>query len=136
MILINGTQLAGVRMAPGSIAKLVAPISPKEFVSNESRLEDGKRVLYPSDVKFAPRELTITFQVTGSTESEFNTRVSAFYNAMYRGYVTLEVTDVSDDVYKLSYLGSSTYKGGMSGHACKITVKFEEPNPADRSDAE
>lgn len=135
-LLINNTDAAqyGVRMGKGFLDALFVPKSLKEFVSNESRLEDGIRVLYPQTPKFAAREMTLNFQITGTSENDFKAKRDAFFALLYAGRVTLSVPSKSSEVFKLTYMGNSpTYKGGLFGHACKVAVKFSEPNPNDRS---
>ena len=135
-LLINNTDAStyGVRMGKGFLDTLLAPKSLKEFVSNESRLEDGVRVICPQTPKFASREVTLNFQITGTSESDFKTKRDAFFALLYAGRITLSVPSKSSDVFKLVYEGNSpTYKGGLYGHACKVAVKFSEPNPNDRT---
>lgn len=130
---MNTTTLAGVRMGENFKNDLYAPLELKEFVSNESRLENGKRVIVRNPKK-ASRTLTLEFLVTGSTEVAFNTNLQAVYTELYKGTVDLEVPELGNEVFHLIYLGKSpSYSSGLSKRACKFKVSFEEPNPADRT---
>ena len=118
-LMINGVDAAtyGVRMGKGFLDTLFAPKPLKEFVSNESRLEDGIRVAYPATPRFAARELTLNFQVVGTSKSDFRTKRDAFFTLLYAGRITLSVPSRSGEVFKLAYMGSSpSYKGGLFGH--------------------
>ena len=133
---LNNTDAGtiGVKMGKGFLDALLAPKPLKEFVSNESRLEDGVRTIVPSTPKIASRDVTLTFQITGSNSTAFNTNKAAFFALLYAGSVTIEVPQNSSEKFKLIYVGNApAYKGGLSGYACKVTVKFNEPNPNDRS---
>ena len=131
---LNGSTLTGVRMGNGFRDALLAPIELKEFVSNESRLEHGKRVIASSSLaKYAPRTVALEFLVSGSTASEMETNRSALFAVFYNGTVVLEVPEITAQVFRLVYLGKSpTYSSGLSGRACRVMVSFEEPDPSQR----
>lgn len=133
-LLINGVDAStyGVKLSPGSVGKLLVPVTYKDYVSNESRLEHGVRVLIPSTPKVASREVTLTFQVNADTEVAFESRKEALLGELKSGALTIQLPTKSSEIFKLVYLGGTSYTGGLSGHACKITAKFLEPNPADR----
>ena len=136
---INNTTLAGVKMGDGFKDELYAPIELKEFVSNESRLEHGRRVVTAdtggnSLARYASRTISLEFRITGSSISEFLTNRNALYTELYKGAVKLEVPELGSEVFNLIYLGkSSTYSTGLSRMACRVKVSFEEPNPSQRS---
>ena len=129
---MNDATLAGVRMGNGFKDELYAPLELKEFVSNESRLENGKRVIVRNPVK-AGRTLSLEFCIVGSSESDLETKKNAMLAELYKGEVKLEVPEISEDVFHLIYTGKSgTYSSGLSNMACKIKVNFEEPDPSVR----
>lgn len=131
-MMMNGNFLPGVRMGEHFYETLYAPLELKAFVSNESRLEHGKRVIV-SNPRKASRTFSLEFQIVGATELEFAQNLEALYAELYTGSVVLEVPEVSGDEFHLVYLGkSSTYSCGLSRRACKVTVSFEEYNPAVR----
>lgn len=133
-IIINGTEMAGVQMGRGFMDTLRAPLELKPFVENESRLEDGKRVI-AINPKYASREISLEFQITGATKGEFLSNKDAFFAQLYLGEVSLYPENgKSDDTrYHLIYIGKSpTYSGGRTDRACKIKVAFLEPNPRNR----
>ena len=134
-LLINGTDasLYGIRTGKGFTDTLLSPVPLKEFVSNESRLEDGVRVVVPAVPKFAAWEFSLQFQITGTDAEDFAAKRDAFFALLYSGRITLSVPQKSGSVFRLIYMGSSpAYRGGLYGNACKVTVKFMEPDPSDR----
>ena len=132
---MNDNTLTGVKMGNGFYDTLYAPIELKEFVSNESRLENGKRVIVANPRK-ASRTFSLEFLVTGATATAFGNNLQVLFTQLYAGSVKLEVPEVSEDVFFLVYQGkSSTYSSGLSKTACRVTVAFEEPDPSRRSES-
>lgn len=135
-LIINGkdawTQW-GVNMGKGFIDTLDAPLPMKEYIENESRLEDGKRVL-TSNVKKDSREITLSFTITGTSESDYRSKKKAFETELYNGALTISVPKISGDVYHLIYTGKNV-SYGLSLDRCfgNFSAKFEEPNPSDRT---
>lgn len=135
-LIINGkdawTQW-GVNMGEGFIDTLDAPLPMKEYIENESRLEDGKRVL-TSNVKKDSREITLSFTITGTSESDYRAKKKAFETELYKGSLTISVPKISGDVYHLIYTGKNV-SYGLSLDRCfgNFSAKFEEPNPSDRT---
>lgn len=135
-LIINGVDAYttwGVSMGDNFISILEAPVSVKEYISNESRSEHGKRVITDAGtIKLASRDVTLQFHIVGSSESDYLARRAAFYDVLYAGLVTLQIPSRGDALYKLLYTGKqiSFAQTGMEG---KLSVKFEEPNPTDRA---
>lgn len=129
---LNDTTLIGVRMGKGFADALLEPRPLKEYITNESRLEDGVRVLQ-SIPRFDKRSLTLEFQITGNTKATFAINKRAFLNILAGREVKLEVPEITTEVFHLLYTGKSvSYSSGLSGLACKIKVGFDEPNPGNR----
>lgn len=123
----------GVNMGDGFIDTIDAPLPMKEYIENESRLEDGKRVL-TSNVKKDSREITLSFTITGTSESDYRAKKKAFETELYKGSLTISVPKISGDVYHLIYTGKNV-SYGLSLDRCfgNFSAKFEEPNPSDRT---
>ena len=60
--------------------------------------------------------------------------VSAFFDELYKGVVDIQIPANSSEVYHLIYTGKSvTYAQSLDRTFGKISAKFNEPNPANRS---
>lgn len=126
-------QQWGVRMGDGFLDTIDAPNSMKAFVENESRLEHGKRVIVENP-KVAAREITLGFHIQGYSESDYQTKKRSFFNELEGGTIHINVPALGEDVYKLIYLGKSiTYNLTRNRTSSKISAKFIEPNPKDRT---
>lgn len=135
---INGSSTVyedyGVRMGEGFIDALTEPLSLKANIENESRLEHGKRVVVEKEPKFAAREVTLDFTISGTSPMDFLKKKNDFLAIMYGGEITLEVPQVSNEVYHLIYQGKgSEYSMNVQRTFCHMMLKFEEPNPAKRT---
>ena len=134
-LIINGQDaydVWGVSMGDNFISTLEAPVAMKEYVSNESRNEHGKRVIVDSNlVKLASREITLQFQIVGSSEDDYIAKRRSFYDMLYAGVVNLQIPARSDEVYKLIYTGKQI-SFAQTIKESKLSIKFEEPNPTDR----
>ncbi len=136
-LFINGKDAFstwGVRMGDGFLDAIDGFNQMKEYIENESRLEHGKRVI-TDNVKVDSREITLQFTIEGNSESDYRTKKKAFQTELEKGPVNIKVPALGSEVYKLVYLGKSI-SYGMSLDRCfgKVSSKFEEPNPTERSE--
>lgn len=136
-LIINGNNRVyeryGVRMGEGFIDTLTEPLSLKDNIENESRLEHGKRIIVEETPKFSSREVLLDFTITGESQADFLAKKNGFLAMMYKGVVTIEVPQVSDEVYRLVYRGKgSEYSMNTQRTFCHMILKFEEPNPGNR----
>ena len=124
----------GVNMGEGFLDALDAPLQMKEYIENESRLEHGKRVI-TDNAKVDSREITLQFTIEGSSESDYRAKKKAFQTELEKGAVNIKIPALGSEVYKLVYLGKSI-SYGLSLDRCfgKVSSRFEEPNPMDRSE--
>lgn len=136
-LFINGKDALetwGARMGNGFLDAIDGFNEMKDYIENESRLEHGKRVI-TDNAKVDSREITLQFTIEGSSESDYRSKKKAFQTEMEKGAVNIKVPVLGNEVYKLVYLGKSV-SYGLSLDRCfgKISSKFEEPNPMDRSE--
>lgn len=124
----------GVKMGEGFLDALTEPLSLKDYIQNESRLEHGKRVIVDANPKIASRDLLLDFTIEGNTPADFRTKKNSFLEMMYKGMITLQVPQESEDVYHLIYRGKgSEYGMNPMRTFCHMILKFEEPNPTRRT---
>lgn len=127
-------EVFGVRMGEGFLDALTEPLSLKENIENESRLEHGKRVIVDDAPKKASREILLDFTITGNSPKDFQDKKNGFLALMYSGKITLQVPQDSPDVYHLIYRSKGTDYGMNAQRTfCHMMLKFEEPNPDDRT---
>ena len=124
----------GIRMGDGFLDAIDGFNEIKEYIENESRLEHGKRVI-TENVKIASRQITLQFTIESNSESDYRSKKKAFQTELEKGAINIKVPALGSEVYKLIYLGKSI-SYGLSPDRCfgRVSSKFCEPNPTDRSE--
>ena len=121
----------GVNMGDGFIENILLPAGNKDYIENESRNEHGKRVLY-TNAKLSDRDVTLTFNIHGSSRSDYLQKYNSFVEELQKGKVVINVP-VLNKKFTLSYQKSTSFAIGTSMTNSKLSVKFNEPNPSERS---
>jgi len=134
-LLINGRNaftVYGVRMGDGFLDALGTPAPMKEYITDESRLENGRTVI-TEDAKVDYRELNLEFTIMGLSPADYRAKKNAFFAELYKGAVDICVPPESRDIYHLVYRGNSpTYAQSRDRCFAKVIIKFEEPDPTNR----
>lgn len=123
----------GVRMGDDFINTLLQPAPMKDVIQNNSRMEHGVRVnIVPYQDK---RSITLTFIITNGNGKSMLANLRNFQKMLYNVRLKLRVPKIEENVsYKLIYTGKSiSYGVSIDRTISKLSVKFEEPNPSDRS---
>lgn len=124
----------GIRIGEGFLDALGSSVPMKEFIVNKSRLEHGKRVITTTP-KVDERELTLSFTIEGVTASDYQEKKKAFFEELYKGVIDIQVPLVSSEIYHLIYLGKNiTYAQSLDRTFGKVSAKFSEPNPDNRTE--
>lgn len=135
-LLINGSDAyaKGIAMGNDFLGNILSPSSLKSFVENDDPTKNGKEVIYPQTPKLASRDLTLTFTIFGNTTTEHLTNYKNFVALLQKGEISLSIPALGTEVYHLTYVGDSgSYMIEADRLASRLTVKFNEPNPADRA---
>ena len=133
---INGSDAYttyGVSLSDEGIATLMAPLTMKEDIVNESRLEHGTRRV-SAGAKVAEREISLPVHLTAKTKSEYMTKYADFRAMLETGTVNISTAHESGVVYKCKYVSCTQFTQYLSGIA-KLMLRLREPNPKDRSDS-
>lgn len=129
----NAYTTWGVRMGDKFLDTIGASSPMKEFIENKSRLEHGKRVIV-NNPKLDERDITLSFTIEGNSQSDYQAKKKAFFDELYKGTVDIQVSANSSEIYHLIYLGKSiTYAQSLDRTFGKISMKFNEPNPDNRT---
>lgn len=125
----------GVRMGDNFIDTLMQPSSMKEFLTSDSRLENGVRVNM-SSAKVNKRSLTLTFVITNGNGKSMIENLRNFYSALYNIRLRMRVPTIENGTYyHLYYTGKSiSYGSSIDKTISKLSVGFDEPNPTKRGE--
>ncbi len=133
-LIINGFDAYlqwGIRMGDGFLDAIFAPEPLKEFIENKSRLNNGKQVVY-NNPKIDERDVTLVFTLEGRSPDDYLSKYAAFKVELQKGKMEIKVPELGNQVYRLTYLRSASFGLNILRTFSKISVKFNEPNPADR----
>lgn len=123
----------GVSMGDGFIDALDAPLQMKDYIENESRLEDGKHV-DTDKAKVASRDITLQFTIMGSSESDYRAKKKSFQAELQLGKFTVRVPTLGSDIFHLIYTGKSiSYGLSLNRRFGHFSTKVTEPNPTKRT---
>lgn len=133
-ISINGNNTWdtwGVEFPDEYLDTLLLPPEAKEDIENESRAEPGIQIT-ESEETCVPnyREFSIPVFITGSSQSDYLTKLSSFVKVLLSGTIALKVPAVGL-VFHVKYRSCSKY-GSYGTCRSRLTLKFKEPNPDNR----
>lgn len=133
-LFINGKDAYteyGMSLEDGAISALLTPPSLKEFVENESRIENGKKIIVGYPV-YDARDVSLSFHIVAPTKEAFFAKYQALCAVLQKGIVKIKTKYQADTVYKFVY-NSCTQFSQYSFGIAKFTLKLTEANPADRT---
>lgn len=119
----------GVTLLAGAYSALLTPPPLKDFVKNDDPTKPGTDVLVNNPV-VSERDVTLTFLIEGADQHSFLSNYKAFISELQKGKVVLYIPDLNW-YFHLLYSNSTQFENYRL-NACKIAVKFNEPNPANR----
>lgn len=108
---------------------LLKMLKPKDYISNVSRTEHGKRMLIPSksEVYYSDRDVQLKVFIEGTTAEDYIQKIESFQEAI-RGTINLRIPSLNNRVYVLVYLDCKSY-GNYGDKRGIFTLAFNEPNP-------
>ena len=135
-ITINNKPLSdyGAEMLAGSYNSLLKPAQLKPFVSNEPVNGNGVQYIIPGteEIFVAERQVDLIFSVIGDTKEEFISNYRDFIALLQSGMLDFYIPDLGRHYY-LKYENCTSFEH-IALLACKIAVKFSEPDPQKESE--
>lgn len=130
---INDKNLStfGAYLCTGAIEALLTPAPIKKPIENDSPIADGKDIVMGERAYIDERSVSISLFVNGSSQTDYLKKYEALVAELQKGTVVLSVPALGK-TFRLLYDGCSKY-GDYGLTRGKFTIKFREPNPADRA---
>ena len=124
----------GVILAENSVEQFIAPPPLKEYITNDSALENGTQVLTESAAlpRVAARNLTVEVNILATNNADFRTKLAAFTTVLKGGVLTIRLTDHTAEYFHCLYQ-SCTQFTDYNGRVAKFALRLIEPNPANRT---
>lgn len=133
-ITINGLDAYrrwGISLTDGARVELMTPPPAKDYITNDSPLEDGQQYVTDPPPRTDARDLQLALHFTARSVTEFLQRYADFCQLL-EGRV-IDLTDnATHTTYHLVYRSVQQYSAYLGGIA-KFVLKVTEPNPADRA---
>lgn len=120
----------GVNMGDDFLESLLTPSPMKAYIENKSRLENGKQV-DTTNAKVDERDVQVVITLEGSSQADYLSKYESFVTELYKGLILMKVPALKK-VYRLTYDSSPIKMGNYGLSFGKFTLKFNEPNPANR----
>lgn len=122
----------GVTLIRGWKEALLKNLTPKSYVTNSSRLENGDRYAIPNKdaIRYKSREISLTFLLEGSSEEDYIEKLAAFQEVIV-GSVKIRFPSLKNRTYTLVYLDCSKY-GHYGNKRGNFVLKMTEPQPSIR----
>lgn len=121
----------GVSFIKGSYLQLLKKGGTKAYVSNESRIQHGIRmVAKPEYSRFSSRSLSLTILLEASSRAQYVSRIEAFTAKVSKGLFCLKIPSYHR-VFRLVYTDLRV-KQEFRNYRATFTLEIQEPNPEDR----
>lgn len=121
----------GVSFVKGSYLKLLNTARAKDYVTNNSRLQNGTQYLASAiNSKVSEKSVTLELLLEASSSSDFSTKYEGFTSKITQGLFYLKIPSKSR-VFKLVY-SNITPKQEYRNFKATFTLELIEPNPKDR----
>ena len=121
----------GVMLLRGCYEALLTPPAPKDYITNESRLQHGTQYTIPSGTtRTKQREVHLPAVLKGANYDDYLAKYEAFLELLTSGNVQLKVLRLQR-IFKLVYTGISKFEFRSQKEAT-FTLEFVEPDITSR----
>jgi hypothetical protein len=114
------------------LSALLAPCAVKERITNESRLEKGKRIDTTAETQYQSRDLTLEMHIIASNLATLQQYKTNLINDLSNKEGVMFVVSAYGKIlrYTLFYV-SCTQFAQYGGTLAKLAIRFTEPQPND-----
>lgn len=134
----NDIEMYHLTALDGTLDALIKPSAFKKMVTNENAAMDGTSILSePSARKRDKRSVSIPFLLRSTSLVDLQVEIQNLETALVQGKNGTGINELYvqelNQCYRLCYESMPSYSNfGLDG-AARITLKFTEPNPTNRS---
>lgn len=125
----------GIFLAENALSTLMTPPSVKDYISNESRLEHGKRVSY-ENVRLGERELTLSFNMHAKDKDTFLSNYAKFCDeVLSKGKIELRTSLLPNVWFRCIYVSCNQFSQ-FRRELASFSLKLNEPDPSNRGETD
>lgn len=122
----------GTSLSNGALSALLTPCAVKERITNESRLEKGKRIDTTVEKQYQPRDLTLEMHIIASNLTTLQQYKTNLINDLSnKEGVRFIVNAYGKTFYYTLFYVSCTQFAQYGGTLAKLAIRFTEPQPND-----
>ncbi len=137
---LNGKDIEAYNLVAldGTLNTLLKPAAPKKLITNENSAINGVMVVStPSKRRVDKQDISLSFLIGSTSLIDLRRDIDTLTQVLIAGKNNSGVNELVlpelEQCYRLIYSSISSYANfGLDGKA-KITIKFTEPNPANRA---
>lgn len=125
----------GIIMSDTALSTLMTPVPSKDYITNSSRLVDGKRV-FKDNAKMDEREMTISFSMTAKDRDTFLSNYARFCEeVLAKGEMELHTSFLPNIWYRCIYISCTQFSQFLREIA-SFSLKLNEPDPSNRGETD
>lgn len=129
---VNSFTQFGIYLDQKSLTSLLAPLSVKKPIENESVIADGKEVDWDVDPKVESRTIQLTLNLTANSEADFLTKFDLFCAELEKQKIVIKITSPKTVYFRFIYHDCKQFQSFFKRNA-KFALTVEEPNPKNRA---
>lgn len=125
----------GIIMSDTALSTLMTPAPSKDYITNSSRLVDGKRV-FKGNVKMAEREMTLPFSMMAKDRDIFLSNYAKFCEeVLAKGEMVLHTSFLPNIWFRCIYISCTQFSQFLREMAL-FSLKLNEPDPSNRGETD
>lgn len=125
----------GIIMSDTALSTLMTPPPSKDYITNSSRLVDGKRV-FKGNVKMAEREMTLPFSMRAKDRDIFLSNYAKFCEeVLAKGEMVLHTSFLPNIWFRCIYISCTQFSQFLREMAL-FSLKLNEPDPSNRGETD
>ncbi len=125
----------GIIMSDTALSTLMTPAPSKDYITNSSRLVDGKRV-FKGNVKMAEREMTLPFSMSAKDRDIFLSNYAKFCEeVLAKGEMVLHTSFLPNIWFRCIYISCTQFSQFLREMAL-FSLKLNEPDPSNRGETD
>lgn len=131
---VPASKIFSAFLAEGALINLMKPVPVKAPLENKSLADNGKEVIVNDEFPLLldERDVTLEIIIKADTQEDMLMYWKRMMSIIQSGIVTLKTTLEPDVIYHLVYKDCTQLRTYFRGIA-KFQIKFNEPNPANRT---
>lgn len=137
--IINGRdtyETWGVYLAEKSVEEFLSFPPLKDYIENNSSIENGVQVLTSKDAmpKVDAKTFNLVINISASSHADFVSKLSSFKAMLMSGVLNIQIPEHTSDVFHCLYRSCTQFSNYDGKRVAQCALRLYEPNPANRTE--